>query len=282
MVAYRPPLAPLFVPANRPDRIAKAVRSGTDAIIVDLEDSVPPSEKDAARHGLSDYLADCPVPVWLRINACGTLWWEQDLEAARALPLAGLMLPKAENPVNVPLLASQKGSTLPIILLIETARGLANIAALCAVPHIAQLAFGSVDFALDLGCAHERDALLLARSSMVFQGCLAGLPPPLDGVTTKIADLTVLSGDCLHACALGFGGKMAIHPTQISTIRSAFLPSETEIRWAERVIEADAQRGGKATQVDGQMTDKPMVERARQILVKSRQFMFLESNLFGK
>lgn len=127
MVAHRPLFAPLFMPANRPDRIAKAVRSGADAIIVDLKDSVPPSERDTARHGLSAYLADCTVPVWLRINACDTLWWEQDLEAARALPLACLLLPKAENPVNAPLLAWQKSSTLPIILLIETAHGLSNI-----------------------------------------------------------------------------------------------------------------------------------------------------------
>ena len=82
MVAHRPLFPPLFVPANRPDRIASAVRSGADAIIVNLEDSVPPSEKDTARNGLSAYLAGCTVPIWLRINACDTLWWEQGLEAA--------------------------------------------------------------------------------------------------------------------------------------------------------------------------------------------------------
>lgn len=256
-------VAPLFVPGHRPDRFAKAAASGADAVILDLEDAVPLDAKDEARAALATYAA--PVPALVRINAQGTPWHGADVAAVVALKPAAVMLPKAEDTGTLDALAAALGPGIPIIALIESARGLAQARTLAAHPAVARLAFGSVDFCADLGSAHLRELLLPARFELVLASRLAGLIPPLDGVTTRIDDASEAEDDARHAAAMGFGGKLAIHPKQVTPIRAGFRPSEEEIAWAERVLAS----GDGAARVDGAMVDEPVRIRARTLLARA-------------
>lgn len=258
------PLAPLFVPANRPERFAKAAASGADAVIVDLEDAVAPEAKDAARGNLVGVWPGCAVIV--RINAAQTPWHDADLRALRGRGLAALMLPKAQGPDDLAQITQIFGPGQPVIALIETAAGLAAARVLARHPMVRQLAFGSVDYCADLGCSHSREALLAARSELVLASRLAGLVPPLDGVTTDLSDPALAGADACHARALGMGGKMCIHPAQITPVRAAFLPGEAEVAWARRVLAA----GEDAVAVDGEMVDAPVRRRAEAILAAFR------------
>ncbi|MFN4171162.1 MAG: HpcH/HpaI aldolase/citrate lyase family protein [Pseudorhodobacter sp.] len=257
---------PLFVPGDRPDRFAKAAAAGPDAVIVDLEDAVPAPAKEAARAGIGAALAQAAItlPVLLRINAADSAWHAADLRAARDLPLAAIVLPKAETAADLVRVADATGR--PVIALVETARGLAGVEALA--PAAARIAFGSIDYAADLAIGHTRQSLLQARSRLTLASRLAGLPAPLDGVTTAIHDADTIVSDCAHAVEMGFGGKLLIHPAQIAPARQGFAPSQAEIDWAGRVLAAVA-GGDAALAVDGAMVDAPVIARARQILART-------------
>ena len=252
-------LTPLFVPANRPDRFAKAAVSGADAVILDLEDAVAPADKDMARASLDAGFTDLPVIV--RINAKGTPWHQADLAALRGKGFAAMMLPKAECPRTVAEVITALPD-LPLIALIESAAGLAQARAIATVPGVARLAFGSVDFCADLGSAHLREVLLPARFQLVLASRLAGLSAPIDGVTVQLDDPQVSAEDASHARDLGMGGKLCIHPKQIAAIRGAFAPSEEDLDWARRVLAS----GEGAVSIDGAMVDEPVRMRARRLL----------------
>lgn len=253
--------APLFVPANRPERFAKAATSGTDAVILDLEDAVAVDAKDAARAGLAtDFTA---LPVIVRINAHGTPWHDADVAAVAALKPAAVILPKAEDAAVTAQVARALG--LPVIALVESALGLAQARAIAAAPGVARLAFGSVDFCADLGCAHLREVLLPARSELVLASRLAGIAAPIDGVTVQLDDLSVSHDDAAHARALGMTGKLCIHPKQIAEVKRAFAPTPAELDWARRVVAS----GDGAVSVDGAMVDEPVRIRARAILAEA-------------
>ena len=253
----------LFVPANRPHRFAKAAASGTDAIILDLEDGVSHDAKTAAREAMDGTFTTLPIIV--RVNTWGTSWHGEDLAAVRAGGYTAVMLPKAEDPAIIANVAQQVAG-LPIIALIETARGLAAAREISACPAVMQLAFGSVDYCADMGCAHQRDVLLPARSELVLASRLAGIAPPLDGVTVDLRDHSLAGEDAAHARALGMAGKLCIHPGQIPVVKSAFAPTEVETEWARRVLET----GDGAVAVDGIMVDEPVRIRARRILAEAR------------
>lgn len=259
---------PLFVPGDRPDRFAKAQAAGPDAVILDLEDAVAPTAKDRARDGLADGIAAVApvVPLLVRINAAGTGWHAADLRAMRDLPLAGVLLPKAERPDDLARVAEATGK--PVIALVESAFGLHGIHALA--PAAARIAFGSIDYAADLAMGHSRDALLLARGQIVLASRLAGLPAPIDGVSVAIGDDGAMANDCAHAVDMGFGGKLLIHPAQIAAARRGFAPPQAEVDWALRVVEAAGQ-GGAALRVDGAMVDAPVIARARQIIARAQR-----------
>lgn len=254
---------PLFVPGNRPDRFAKAANAGADAIIIDLEDAVPPAAKAEARSATIEALSSqaFAVPVIVRINAAGTTWHRADLAACAGLPLAAIMLPKAETGTEVA--ETARASGLPIIALIETARGL--LAAEAVASSAARLAFGSIDFAADIGASHTHKALLYARSHLVTAARAAGQPAPLDGVTVGVNDEAALTTDCRHAQEIGLGGKLLIHPAQIAPARQAFAPSPEELDWAKRILAATTGEDG-AIKIDGAMVDAPVILRARRIL----------------
>ena len=254
----------LFVPADRPERFAKALEAGADAVVIDLEDAVASARKAMARDGLSmaaAMIASASCPVILRLNARGDMEHEADCKAAATLELAAVMLPKAEKSEDVAAVGAAVGR--PVIALVESALGLAAARALARAA--GRLAFGSIDFAADLGCAHEREALLAARSELVIASRLAGLAPPLDGVTTAMRDADRVRADAAYAAMLGFGGKLLIHPAQVAPARDGFQPSAEEVAWAERVLAA----GDGAAAVDGAMVDAPVRLRAERILQRA-------------
>jgi len=248
----------LFVPANRPERYAKAEAAGADAAILDLEDAVPADAKNDAREALRTDFSD--RPVLLRVNADRTPWHHADIEYARSLPFAGIILPKAEDATSVARFAGEVQK--PVIALIESARGLSNARQIAKTEGVVRLAFGSVDFCADLGSAHERDILLPARFELVLASRLAGIAAPIDGVTLEVNSAEAASSDAAHARALGMGGKLCIHPAQVEPVMSAFRPSEKEIAWAKTVLAS----GDGAVSVDGVMVDEPVRIRARAIL----------------
>jgi len=252
--------APLFVPADRPERFAKAAASGTDAVILDLEDAVAPHAKQAARAALVTDFTDLPVIV--RINAHGTKWHDADVAAVASLSVAAVILPKAEDAAICEAVAQVLGK--PLIALIETARGLANARTIAATTGVERLAFGSIDFCADLACAHLREVLLPARSELVLASRLAGIAAPIDGVTVQLNDLSISRDDAAHARALGMSGKLCIHPKQVPEIKRAFAPTEDEIAWARRVLAS----GDGAVSVDGAMVDEPVRIRARTMLAQ--------------
>lgn len=264
MVGLAAICAPLFVPANRPDRFAKAEQSGTDAVILDLEDSVAVEAKDAARAALcTDFTG---LPVIVRINAPDTRWHDADLVAVRQVAPSAVMLPKTESAEVIAAVARGLDG-IPLLALIETARGLAAARQIAAVPGVVRLVFGSIDFCADLQCEHRRDVLLPARSEVVLASRLAGIAGPFDGVTVQLEDLSISHDDALHACSMGMTGKLCIHPRQVGEVLRAFIPNEQEIRWAERVVTS----GDGAVMIDGAMVDEPVRVRAKGILEKSKR-----------
>lgn len=254
----------LFVPANRPDRYAKALDAGADAVIVDLEDAVPPAEKDGARASLAAWLAP-EHPVLVRINAADTPWFGEDQALATLPGVAGVVLPKVERVDEIRALSST-GRGLPVLPQIESAAGFDCVRTLARTEGVACLFFGSIDLQMDLGMRAEEEELIPFRIQLVLESRLAGLAPPVDGVSTAIDDLVSLRKDALRARRLGFGGKLCIHPRQVETVNCCFAPSDAEIAWARRVMEADARSGGSPVAVDGKMVDRPLVLRAQATL----------------
>lgn len=258
-------MVPLFVPADRPERIAKAVASGADAVAIDLEDAVAPEAKKGARAALAD-LPPQSVPVIVRVNAPATAWHADDVAVVVARPDFGLMLPKAEDPALVDALGRRLGKDRMFIPLVESALGIHRAAELARASGVTQLAFGPADFCNDIACDASSEALLLARSTLVIAARVGDLSAPIDGPCFDFRDPARTREEARHAEGLGFGGKLAIHPAQVPWIRAAFSPTEAEIAWARRVV---AGAGGGAVAVDGVMVDAPLVARARRILARS-------------
>lgn len=259
-------IAPLFVPADRPERVRKAAASGADAIVIDLEDAVAPAAKGQARAILAN-LAVAGVPVIVRVNALGTAWHAEDVAAVAARGDFGLMLPKAEDAAVIDALARGLGAGRTLVPLIETALGIHRAAEIARVAGVTQLAFGPADFCNDVACDASAEALLLARSTLVLAARVGGLSAPIDGPCFDFRDPARTTSEARHARALGFGGKLAIHPAQVPWVRTAFAPTEAEVAWAERVLAAG---GGGAAAVEGSMIDAPVLARARRILAEAR------------
>ncbi len=257
-------VAPLFVPGNRPERFKNAGACGADAVIIDLEDAVPADAKDIARAGLRADFTELPVLV--RVNGVGTSWCAADLAVVWRMPFAGVIIPKAElAPGFKDICRSAVRSRRAVVALVETACGLTDARTIASLSGVERLAFGSIDFCADVGCAHSREALLSARTELVLASRLAGKLAPIDGVTTAIGDATLVTEDARHARELGFGGKFCIHPKQVEHVLEGFRPGVTEIAWARKVLAS----GDGASTVDGAMVDEPVRMRARAILRRS-------------
>ena len=283
----------LFVPGSRPDRFDKALAAGADQVIVDLEDAVAPSDKSSSRAALAAWL-DAPGPaVVVRINGAQTEWFKDDLALLTLPRVSQVILPKTESADEVAATiagfgqrssargASGSGgsgdqngarresgaSTRPVIALIESALGMANLRLLCAAPGLSRLAFGTIDFQADLGMrgATEED-LAPWRLEILLQSRLATIAAPLDGVSTAIDDAATLAIDIARARRLGYAGKLCIHPKQVAATNQGFASTPTEIAWAKRVIAAADAAGGGAVAVDGKMVDRPVLLRAQAVL----------------
>jgi citrate lyase subunit beta/citryl-CoA lyase len=253
----------LFVPGDRPDRFEKAWNAGADAVIIDLEDAVSVEDKLAAREAMASWLSS-ERPVYVRVNGAETEWFEDDLRAISRPGLAGIILPKAEEPEQVAKVASRLGA--PVIPTLETALGVWNARTLAEAPGVERLAFGPVDFRLDTGILGEGEELLYVKTHMVLASRVAGILPPLDGVTVALDDPERLAADVERARRLGFGGKVCIHPRQVGAVNEGFLPTQGEVAWAEKVVRAAETAGSGAIRLGGEFIDPPVVERARAIL----------------
>lgn len=255
----------LFVPATRPERIAKALAAGAGAVIVDLEDAVPLSEKSAAREAAARALP-LLAPVFIRINGPESEWFEDDLKLCAAVAARGVLIPKAEEADQVRHAVDRLHERSAILPLIETARGFANRDALCRSSGVRRVVFGSIDFQLDLGISGEGDELLYFRSGLVLASRLASIQAPVDGVTVDINDLHAVREDTLRGKRLGFGAKLCIHPKQVAAVNECYRPTADEIEWAKRISEAAESADGAAVAVDGRMVDRPVILKAQEIL----------------
>ena len=261
----------LFVPGNRPERFAKALASGADAVIVDLEDAVPLDAKDAARAALAaawpGFHEAQRARLLVRVNPAGTPWHEADLALLASLPgLGAVMLPKAENPQQIERAFHACG--VPVLPLIESAEGVGQMDAMARAEGVLRLGLGHIDLQADLGmrCGPDEAELAPIRLALVVASRRAGLPAPVDGVTTATTDAQVLAQDAQRSRRFGFGAKLCIHPAQVVGVHQALAPTEAECAWAERVLAAQAQARGGAFSVDGKMVDPPVLLLARQIL----------------
>ncbi|WP_460938365.1 HpcH/HpaI aldolase/citrate lyase family protein [Phycicoccus ginsengisoli] len=253
----------LFVPGDRPDRFDRAAASGADLVVCDLEDAVTARAKDTAREEVTRWLR-AAGPAAVRLNAVGTPWHAADCAALRDVAgLSAVMVPKAEDPDALGTLAASLGD-IPVVALVETALGLHRAVDLAAVPGVVRLAFGSVDYALDTGCAQDDTALLHARSSLVVASRVAGVAQPVDGVTVALDDADAAGHDAAQARRLGFAGKLCVHPRQVPAVNAAFTPSAEEVDRARRVVAVAGE--GAASRVGGEMVDVPVLERSRRIL----------------
>jgi len=259
----------LFVPGDRPDRFAKALTSGADMVIIDLEDAVAPTNKEQARQSVANY-SFAAHSICLRINGTATAWYADDQKLCALPGVNSVMLPKVESASQVQRLAASVPAAIPILPFIETAQGYWHIQEIAAVNRVQRLVFGTLDFLLDLGMSATGDELNSVRLQMVIASRVAGIAPPVDGVTQDIKDLEGLKSDSLRARRLGFGGKTCIHPSQIEIVNTCFSYTEAELTWARKVVDAAAAARGAVISLDGKMIDRPVIERARVMLDQSR------------
>lgn len=253
----------LFVPGHRPERFDKALASGADAVVLDLEDAVGPVDKDGARESVRQRLLASNDRLVVRINDEASAWFAADLELLAHA--AAVMLPKAEQASTIARLL-EVNPKLAVLPLVETARGVLRAEALADAPGVQRLVFGTVDFALDLDLSGDPLGLDYAASKLALASRAAGIASPVAGVTTALDDESVLLGDLERARAHGFGAKLCIHPKQVAPIHAALSPTAAQIDWAHRVIEAGA--SGAAVQVDGKMVDKPILLQAQRLLAR--------------
>lgn len=260
----------LFAPGDDERKLTRALSSGADAVIADLEDAVAAGAKHSARALSLRLLSQAPRDGSLRlvrVNGHGTAWHDDDLEAVATAGLDGLVLPKA-TPEAARAVADVG---LPIVAIVETAAGLRAAYETATCPGVVALMLGAVDLALELRAIPRADAqeLLFARSSLVVDSAAAGLRPPIDRVWVDVRDPAGLADDCAFARTLGFRAKACIHPDQVAVVGESFGPSDAEIARARAIVAAydDAMDEGRGVvALDGEMIDVPVVERARELL----------------
>jgi citrate lyase subunit beta/citryl-CoA lyase len=258
-------LTPLFVPGDRPERFHKAFNSGTDLVIIDLEDAVSEENKEAALTNTVEVLSspNSDIRAVVRINKERISYELPALLSIASLKTSGLigvMIPKVESALDIP---ADLG-TLPIIALVESALGIENIASIARADGVIRIAFGAVDFAAEMESQHS-DLIAYAKTQILISTRAAGLYPALDTPSVEISDLEKVSAEARNAYELGFGGKMCIHPAQISSIKQGFAPTVDEIAWAQKIVSVDS----GAHQIDGKMVDLPVVARAQRILARA-------------
>lgn len=291
----------MFVPGNHERRIEKARELQSDVVIYDLEDAVPLAEKDRARNMVRQVIATQGNLVsthanqasaqrnqlfFVRINDASTPYFMEDLSQVVQLRLSGVILPKAANKEQIQLVdrllshfekerSLQEGS-IQIVPLIETAQGVYNAYEIAgASKRVKRLAFGSVDYTLDIGARLTKAGteILYARSQLVVASRAAEIEPPIDAVFMDIKDADGLRQDARFARQLGFQGKLVIHPEQVAVVNQEFAPSTEEVEEAKQILSAFDEAlasGSAAIQVNGKLVDYPVAERAKRIVEQAR------------
>ncbi|MFC4852187.1 HpcH/HpaI aldolase/citrate lyase family protein [Actinophytocola glycyrrhizae] len=261
------PRSYLYVPADQPRLLVGAAGRGADALIVDLEDAVARSRKAVARAAVAEYLDT--GTAWVRINA-GTP--AEDLAALAGRPgLAGVVVPKAE-----PALLSEVDDLLgvldvPVLALVETARGLRDLHAVAETPRVVRLGLGEADLAgeLNLRPGPDREELWPIRSAVVVASAAAGLMPPVGPVHTEVRDLSDLARTTERLLRQGFRARTAITPAQLGVINEVFTPSREEVERARATVALLSADSGVAVDADGRMVDEAVVRSARAVLARS-------------
>jgi citrate lyase subunit beta/citryl-CoA lyase len=261
----------LFVPGTRPDRFVKALDSGASSVILDLEDAVAAEDKEAARNAIQTawpgFTPEQKKRLIIRSNSPGSQFYSADLILAQKLDLACLLIPKSESADEMNGAALVLPNTA-IIPMIETAVGLDHLREIANANQVIRLALGNLDLQADLGmvCDLQETELQTARYQIVLASRVAQIAPPIDGVTPSTDDVVRIQDDAERAKRMGFGGKLCIHPKQVGIVKAAFMPSEDELAWAKRVIEADKASKGGAVKLDGRMIDRPVVLLAQRTI----------------
>ncbi|WP_321839818.1 HpcH/HpaI aldolase/citrate lyase family protein [Paraburkholderia bannensis] len=259
------PQSYLFVPGSRPERFERALESGADAVIIDLEDAVEPAAKDAARENIANRVSR-KHPVLVRINGRATPWFEAGAKLGALDGVAGIVLPKAESAEDVTATIALARRRVNVYPLIESALGMWNAMAIAKAPFVKRLMFGTLDFIAEMGMPDDGEPLNHYRSQLALISRVAGIDTPVDGVTPDIHDIARIERDALNGKRLGFGAKLCIHPKQVEAVHSVFRPSEQDLAWAARVADAASEAGAGAITVDGKMVDRPVLLRAQRIL----------------
>ena len=273
MTTPEDPRTYLFVPGNRPDRFGKALASGADAIVLDLEDAVAADAKDAARDAVRAWAVDATpadrARAVVRTNDLGSPHAARDLAAAAEAGLTAVMLPKTESAGDVAALRSAAPG-VAVLALVESARGIAAAEEIAAANGVVRLVFGTLDYALDLDLDIEdaADGLSYAAGRLAVASRCAGIAAPVGGVTPQLGDEARLLADLAWSRRHGFGAKLCIHPSQVGAIHTALAPTTQAVERAQRVLEADAASPG-AAQLDGRMIDRPVVLAARRTLARA-------------
>ena len=268
----------LFVPGDRPERFAKAAAAGAGVVIIDLEDAVAPAAKAEALAAVLRALSPAEAGGFralVRVNPPGTQNYDAETSALLQLAgaaghgLLGLVVPKAEDPAALRALSARLAPAgLALVALVESAAGVVNAVELARVPGVTRLAFGAIDYALDLDADADAGGdrfLDYARSALVVASRAAGIAAPLDSPATEIRDTGPAAASARLGRSFGFGGKLCIHPAQLAPVQDAFIPTGAQVQWARSVIGAE----GGAAQVNGQMVDRPVTERAKRILARA-------------
>jgi citrate lyase beta subunit len=268
----------LFTPGTEAARLRKAVSSGADVCIFDLEDSVPAARIGDARAIVRQALEELAgsARIWLRVHPASSSEMTEDLRGMPLSTLEAVMLPKASDRDDVEacrraMKQARPGAERPVVPLIETAAGVLACASIAEVTDVACLAFGRFDLAADLGIDPDSGSapLVMARAAVVLASTAARIRPPLDSPWVRIADLDGLRTAAMRARADGFGGMLVIHPSHLATVNQVFSPTPDELAWAQGIVasSAEAESGGRGAYTrDGQMVDEAIVKRARAIL----------------
>ncbi|MFF2652702.1 HpcH/HpaI aldolase/citrate lyase family protein [Streptomyces sp. NPDC058045] len=261
----------LYVPGHRPERVAKALASGADAVVIDLEDAVPADRKDTARDTVTRLDHTGRPGLWVRVNDPRTPWGQADLAAAAQWRVDGIRLPRAEDEQMVRTVAARQPH--PVQLLVETALGLSRAARLAAAdPAVAGIGLGEADLAADL-CLASPDGLDWARGQIVVAARAAGLPSPVQSVWTDVADLDGLRRSSRVGRAAGFHGRSIVHPRQIDVVHEVYSATAEEVRTARAVLrtaeEARARGESAVLDAEGRFIDPAVVEGARMILLRA-------------
>jgi citrate lyase subunit beta / citryl-CoA lyase len=277
----------LFAPGNHARRVEKALTLPADGVILDLEDAVAISEKAATRPTVTEAFGKPRAgKLYVRVNALTTEWCYGDIVAIVQHGLDGIILPKVEHAHELRTadwlignLERERGiapGSIDLLPIIETALGISNLSSICGSgTRTRRLAFGAGDFTLDMGMVWTRSEaeLLPHRAACVMESRAAGMEPPMDTVWADLRDTEGFIASSKHAAALGFQGKMCIHPDQVTPANAAFTPDEATVAQAKRIVAAfdKAEAEGLASiQLEGQFIDYPIVQRARRVLGAAR------------